>query len=86
MMMAGASAVGIGTAIHYRGVDVFKKVCDEVSAILADLGRSSVSELVGLANEGKKEEEHVSRRAMIKEFISKRFTKDKNGKARNSKN
>jgi len=30
MLMAGATAVGIGTGIYYRGIGVFKKVCDEM--------------------------------------------------------
>ncbi len=30
MIMAGATAVGIGTGIYYRGIDIFKKVCDEM--------------------------------------------------------
>ena len=30
MVMAGATAVGIGTGIYYRGNDVFKKVCSEM--------------------------------------------------------
>jgi len=34
MIMAGASLVGIGTAVRYRGIDVFKKVADEMDAWL----------------------------------------------------
>ena len=30
MIMAGATAVGIGTGIYYRGIGIFKKVCDEM--------------------------------------------------------
>ena len=30
MIMAGATAVGIGTGVYYRGISVFKKVCDEM--------------------------------------------------------
>lgn len=29
-VMAGATAVGIGTGIYYRGLSVFKKVCEEI--------------------------------------------------------
>ena len=32
MIMAGATAVGIGTGVYYRGIGVFKKVCDEMTA------------------------------------------------------
>jgi dihydroorotate dehydrogenase (NAD+) catalytic subunit len=30
MIMAGAALVGIGSAVHYRGIDVFKKVTKEM--------------------------------------------------------
>jgi len=30
MIMAGATAVGIGTGVYYRGIGIFKKVCDEM--------------------------------------------------------
>ena len=30
MVMAGATAVGIGSGIYYRGMNIFKKVCDEM--------------------------------------------------------
>lgn len=36
MMMAGASLVGIGTAVRYRGMDVFQKVTTEMDAWLFD--------------------------------------------------
>ena len=36
MMMAGATAVQIGTAIYYRGVDVFKKIVDEAQEWLEE--------------------------------------------------
>jgi dihydroorotate dehydrogenase (NAD+) catalytic subunit len=51
MMMAGASAVGIGTAIYYRGVDVFSKVCAEMREWMEKNGYSSAKELVGLVYE-----------------------------------
>ena len=50
MMMAGASAVGIGTVIYYRGIDVFKKVCDEMTEFLESHGYSSLEEIRGLAH------------------------------------
>jgi dihydroorotate dehydrogenase (NAD+) catalytic subunit len=50
MMMAGASAVGIGSAIYYRGIDVFKKVCDEMRKFLELHGFLSLDEVVGLAH------------------------------------
>jgi dihydroorotate dehydrogenase (NAD+) catalytic subunit len=50
MIMAGASAVGIGTAIYYRGIQVFKKICDEISGFLETHGYSSLEEIRGLAH------------------------------------
>ena len=36
MIMAGASLVGIGSAVRYRGIDVFAKVAKEMNAWLSD--------------------------------------------------
>ncbi len=36
MIMAGASLVGIGTAVRYRGIEVFQKVADEMDAWLSE--------------------------------------------------
>jgi dihydroorotate dehydrogenase (NAD+) catalytic subunit len=49
-IMAGASAVQIGTAILSRGVDVFRKVCDELAAFMDENGYGTVGEMVGLAH------------------------------------
>jgi dihydroorotate dehydrogenase (NAD+) catalytic subunit len=51
MMEAGASAVGIGSAIYYRGIDVFSKVCEEMKVWMKENGYKSVKELVGIAHE-----------------------------------
>jgi dihydroorotate dehydrogenase (NAD+) catalytic subunit len=50
MMMAGATAVGIGTGVYYRGMDVFKKVSDEIEAYMSRRGIKKVKELVGVAH------------------------------------
>jgi len=50
IMMAGASAIGIGTAIYYRGIDVFKKVCDEIIEFLDSHNYSNIKEIVGMAH------------------------------------
>jgi len=50
MMMAGASAIGIGSAIYYRGIDVFKKVSDEMIEFLDSHNYSNVKEIVGMAH------------------------------------
>ncbi|NOZ77462.1 MAG: dihydroorotate dehydrogenase [Euryarchaeota archaeon] len=49
-LMAGASAVEIGTAVATRGVDVFAKVAAEIEAYLRDHGISSVKEVIGAAH------------------------------------
>ncbi len=51
IMMAGATAVGIGTATYYRGKDVFKKVCDEIEKWLEKSDYSSLKEIIGVAHE-----------------------------------
>jgi len=51
MMMAGASAVGIGTAVYNRGIDVFKKVTEEIKVFMEQNNYTSVGELRGLAHE-----------------------------------
>jgi dihydroorotate dehydrogenase (NAD+) catalytic subunit len=51
MLMAGASAVGIGTAVYYQGVGVFQKVCREMEEWMAANGYPSIKELVGAAHD-----------------------------------
>lgn len=60
LMLAGASLIGIGTAIAYRGADVFKKVCEEMTKWCKENGVKDVTELIGgmhkeLAKHGTKE-------------------------------
>ncbi|MFH0862708.1 MAG: dihydroorotate dehydrogenase [Candidatus Altiarchaeota archaeon] len=50
MMMAGASAVGIGTGVYYRGIDVFKKVAGEIEEYMVRRGMKKAKELVGVAH------------------------------------
>ncbi|MCK4327377.1 MAG: dihydroorotate dehydrogenase [Candidatus Diapherotrites archaeon] len=49
-MMAGATAVEIGSGIHYRGIDVFSKACSEMEAWMKENGVKSLEELVGSAH------------------------------------
>lgn len=49
-IMAGASALQIGSAIYYRSVDVFKKICDEIETWIKDHGYKELSELIGVAH------------------------------------
>jgi len=51
MMMAGASAVGVGSALYYRGLDAFKLITSEMKDWMKKEGFKSPQELVGLAHE-----------------------------------
>ena len=50
MIMAGATAVGIGTGVYYRGIDVFKKVCDEMESWMKKNKVRSLDEIKGCAH------------------------------------
>jgi dihydroorotate dehydrogenase (NAD+) catalytic subunit len=47
LMLAGASLIGVGTAVGDRGVDVFKKICDEMQLWCTNEGVNNVSDLIG---------------------------------------
>jgi len=49
-IMAGASAVQIGTGMYYREVDVFKKVCKEMENWMKGHSVEKLSELIGAAH------------------------------------
>jgi len=49
-MLAGASAVQIGTAIAYKGPEIFRQVTSGIESYLERKGFKSVKELVGLAH------------------------------------
>ena len=51
MIMVGATAVGIGTGIYYRGTDVFKKVCDEMGQWMRKNKVKNLGEIRGCAHE-----------------------------------
>lgn len=51
MMMAGASAVQIGSGVYYRGLDVFKKVNNEISKFMAAKKIKLLKSIVGQAHE-----------------------------------
>ncbi len=48
--MAGASAVGVGTAIMYRQEDAFEKICEEIEAFMKENGFKKIKDLVGIAH------------------------------------
>lgn len=50
MMMVGASAVQVGTAIHYRGIEVFNKITKEIEDILEQRGDSSIKDIIGFTH------------------------------------
>jgi dihydroorotate dehydrogenase (NAD+) catalytic subunit len=48
-LMAGASAVQIGSAVRNRGADVFSKLCREISDFMDAHGHSKLDDIIGLA-------------------------------------
>lgn len=50
MVMAGATAVGIGTGIYYRGISIFKKVCNEMAAWMKKNKVNGLGEIRGAAH------------------------------------
>jgi len=49
-IMAGASAVQIGSGLYYRELDIFKKICDETKNWLKNNRYDNITELVGVAH------------------------------------
>ena len=47
LILAGASLVGIGTAIGDRNIDVFAKICDEMQMFCTNEGIENIADLVG---------------------------------------
>ncbi len=50
MMMAGASAIGVGSAVYYDGVEVFGKIVKEMESLMKKNGYKSVKEIIGRAH------------------------------------
>ena len=50
LMMAGATAVGVGTAVYYRGIDCFKKINDEIAEWMKENNYSSLKKIIGKAH------------------------------------
>lgn len=50
MMMAGASAVGIGTGVMNKGIRIFRNVCDEIEGFMKDNNYSKLDELIAKAH------------------------------------
>lgn len=49
-LLAGASAIQIGTAIAYRGLGVFKEITEGIRSYLRKKGHHDVKEIVGLSH------------------------------------
>jgi len=49
MIMAGAKAVGIGTAVYYRGFDVFGKAAEELENFMKRHGYKKLEDFRGIA-------------------------------------
>lgn len=50
-IMAGATALGIGTGIYYRGITVFKKVCLEMKGWMQKHNFNNLKQIKGIAHE-----------------------------------
>jgi dihydroorotate dehydrogenase (NAD+) catalytic subunit len=48
-LMAGASAVEIGTAIRLKGIGVFERVCSEIENFMKENGHKNLTEVIGAA-------------------------------------
>ncbi len=46
-LMCGAQLVGVGTGVYYRGIDVFQKMVDEMTAWCEKHGVARLSDLIG---------------------------------------
>lgn len=51
MLMAGATAVGIGSGVYYRGVGIFDEVCKELEKFMREHDYKKISDLTGIAHE-----------------------------------
>ncbi|MHB2153398.1 dihydroorotate dehydrogenase [Calditrichota bacterium GD2] len=51
LILAGATLIGIGTAVYYQGIEVFRKVADGIHTYLQKHGFNSIEEIRGLAHE-----------------------------------
>lgn len=50
MVMAGATAVGMGSAVYHEGPEAFGRVAQEMAALMAELGYESVEQMRGAAH------------------------------------
>jgi dihydroorotate dehydrogenase (NAD+) catalytic subunit len=50
MIMAGATAVGLGSAVYAEGPTVFRRILDDMSALMIELGFRTIDEMRGIAH------------------------------------
>ena len=50
MIMAGATAVGVGSAVYQGGPETFRRIGDEMAALMDELGYNRVEQMVGAAH------------------------------------
>ena len=50
MLLAGASLVGIGSGIYYRGIDIFQKVVSEMEEYMEKENVKDIADLIGAAH------------------------------------
>jgi dihydroorotate dehydrogenase (NAD+) catalytic subunit len=50
-LMAGATAVGVGSAVHYDSIGVFGKICDGVRKFMREHSYASIAEMTGAAHD-----------------------------------
>ena len=50
MIMAGATAVGVGSAVYQDGPEAFRRIGDEMAALMDELGYNRVEQMVGAAH------------------------------------
>ncbi|MBC8376607.1 MAG: dihydroorotate dehydrogenase [FCB group bacterium] len=51
MMMAGAAAIGVGSAVYDHGLDVFKSIREEMETFMEVHGYAQYSDLIGILEE-----------------------------------
>ncbi|MGQ9494549.1 MAG: dihydroorotate dehydrogenase [Anaerolineae bacterium] len=51
MILAGATAVGIGSALYYRGLDAFRLIQSEMQTLMEECGYQNLDEIRGIAHE-----------------------------------
>ena len=50
MIMAGATLLGVGSAVYYRGQDVFQKITSEMIQFMKEENINSLEEIRGIAH------------------------------------